>query len=58
MDNQQFLFKRTRIDKSEAVRLIGSSNYPYVDDFIEQHVKNTISLSVTYQMLDKMMIDR
>jgi putative phosphoesterase len=58
VDNQQFLFKRTRIDKSEAVRLIGSSSYPYVDDFIEQHVKNTMSLSVAYQMLDKMMMDR
>ncbi|MCH4163358.1 MAG: hypothetical protein LKF37_01120 [Lentilactobacillus diolivorans] len=54
IDDQQFRFKRTKIDKAAAVKEIQLSDYPYVDNFITQYVENTVPLSKAYQLLDRL----
>lgn len=54
IDGDTFQFKQTPIDQNATSECIAKSQFPFVNQFIDQHVYHTVSVKNGYQLLDSL----
>ncbi|KRL05141.1 metallophosphoesterase [Liquorilactobacillus oeni DSM 19972] len=58
IEDQTFHFKKTIVNKNSAIKSMKTTDFLFLNEFIETYVKNTVSISNAYEMLDKLAVEQ
>ncbi|EAV39121.1 metallophosphoesterase family protein [Oenococcus oeni] len=54
IENNNFQFRRTLFDEDIAIKNMKNSDFPFVNQFIEEYVKNTVKVRTGYKILRRL----